>query len=185
MFILTKDVKTATSNLWNNRDVNTETLSYINRLEKDKKLWFIEVFNEIKNVMPLEIEEGFQYGIPSFYVNFKTYPKGYHVGENIPLPFLALAYQKHYLAVYFMPWMTELTSSHDFTTDYTARTGKKLNAGKVCLRFRRPDDLPMEWLKKVVTSVSAKEWIELYEKSVRVRDHKSRKTLSRDNHNNT
>ncbi len=184
MFILTKDVKTATSNLWNNKDMNKETLSYINRLENDKKLWFIEVFNEIKNVMPLEIEDGFQYGMPSFYVSFKTYPKGYHVGENIPLPFLALAYQKHYLAVYFMPWMTELTSSHDFTTDYTARTGKKLNAGKVCLRFRRPYDLPMEWLKKVVTSVSVKEWIELYEKSVRVRDHKSRKTLSRDNHNN-
>jgi hypothetical protein len=184
MFILTKDVKTATSNLWNNRDVNTETLSYINSLENDKKSWFIQVFSEIKKLMPLEIEEGFQYGMPSFYVSFKTYPKGYHVGENIPLPFIALAYQKHYLAVYFMPWMTELTLSHDFKTDYTIRTGKKLNAGKVCLRFRRPDDLPMEWLKKVVKSVSVKEWIERYEKSVRVRDRKSRKTSSQDNHSN-
>jgi hypothetical protein len=172
-------------NLWNNKSVNKETSNYITRLENDKKTWFLSVFNAVYKVMPPEIEEGFQYGMPSFYVSLKHYPQGYHVGKNVPLPFLAMAYQKHYLAIYFMPWMSEVSSTHDFKAEYKRITGKNLNAGKVCLRFRQKEDLPLEWLEKVLKSVSIKDWIELYEKSYQSRDRKSRKTSLQDNRSNT
>jgi len=147
---------------------------YVESLSEQRKLWFYEVLSILENVLPFPLELGMQYDMPSFYVSLDHYPKGYHVGKNVPLPYLSLASQKHYVSIYFMPWMAEGYDHESFQRRYEKQTGKKINAGKVCLRFKKVEDIPLDWLQQLVQSVDVDEWIQRYEKSLTL-NRKSRK----------
>ena len=154
--------------------MNKDISKYVESLPEQRKLWFYEVLSILEKVLPFPLELGMQYDMPSFYVSLDHYPKGYHVGKNVPLPYLSLASQKHYVSIYFMPWMVEGYDHESFQRDYEKQTGKKINAGKVCLRFKKVEDIPLDWLQQLVKSVDVDEWIQRYESSL-ILNRKSRK----------
>jgi hypothetical protein len=43
--------------------------------------------------------------------------------------------------------------------------GKKLDMGKCCVHFDLPEDLPLEAIGKLISSISSEKWIEMYEQS--------------------
>lgn len=148
---------------------------YLSSLIPERKQWLNTILEKVQQALPYPFELGMQYRMPSFYISRAYYPQGYHVGHEVPLPFFAIASQKQYVSIYFMPWMTAETNHAHLQDQYINLTGKKLNTGKVCFRFKKPEDIPLQWLTNLVQSVSADTWISLYEAS-RIKDRKSRKT---------
>jgi len=114
-----------------------------------------------KNLDPL-YEEGMQYGMIGYYVPHKTYPAGYHCDPKQPLPFAGLAAQKHHLSLYLFCVYGHPEHEKWFREAW-ASTGKKLDMGKSCIRFKKPEDLALDVTGEAIRRVSARKFIAFYE----------------------
>ena len=111
-----------------------------------------------------DFEEGMQYGMIGYYVPHRVYPAGYHCDPRQPLPFAGLASQKNYCSLYMMAVYGE---GEERFRQAWAQTGKKLDMGKCCVRFRQLDDLALEVIAETIRRVPAKTHIARYESVVR------------------
>lgn len=78
--------------------------------------------------------------------------------------YAALASQKRHMAVYLMNIYGNGETEVWFTEAYRA-SGKKLDMGKSCVRFKTLDDLPVELVGQATARTSAAEYIQIYEDS--------------------
>jgi len=115
----------------------------------------------LQNLDPV-FEEGIQYGMIGYYVPHRVYPAGYHCDPKQPLPFVSLASQKNYMSVYLGCVYSHPESARWFRAAW-AKTGKKLDLGKSCLRFKQLDDLALDVMGEVIRRTSARAFIEYYE----------------------
>ncbi|MBE2180679.1 MAG: DUF1801 domain-containing protein, partial [Chthoniobacterales bacterium] len=106
-------------------------------------------------------EEGMQYGMIGYYVPHRVYPPGYHCDPRQPLPFAGLASQKHHMSVY-LGCIYGPEREKAFRAAW-AKTGKKLDMGKACVRFRKIGDLALDVIGKFVRNVSVRGFIKEYE----------------------
>lgn len=106
-------------------------------------------------------QEGMGYGMMGWDVPFSIYPEGYHCNPKLPVPFLGLASQKNYIAVYHMGVYNDPALLKWFQDEY-AKTGWKLNMGKSCIRLRRMDQIPYELIGKLASKPSLKEYLHHY-----------------------
>lgn len=137
---------------------------YLNELPPDRKAAISAVREVILKNLPKGFEEMMQYGMISYAVPHSIYPPGYHCDPKQPLPFVALASQKNHMAVYMMNIYMDKETENWFVKSYKA-TGKKLDIGKSCIRFKKLDDLALEVIGQAVGRKSVKEYIALYEKN--------------------
>lgn len=140
---------------------------YLKSLPSEKKSAVIELRNVIKSNLPSGFEEGMGYGMLSFHVPHSKYPAGYHVDPNQPLPFISLASQKNYIALYHMGLYANPELLKWFVEEYPNYSKRKLDMGKSCIRFKKTDDIPYELIAKLASKMTAEEWIGLYESKVR------------------
>lgn len=134
---------------------------YLAELPEERRIALEKVRKVILKNLPKGYEEGMQYGMIGYYIPLKDYPVTYN---GSPLGIAALASQKHKMAVYLNTIYTDGEVSKWFRDEYKA-TGKKLDVGKSCVRFRKLEDLPLELIGKVIAMVSPKEYIARYEAS--------------------
>jgi hypothetical protein len=119
----------------------------------------------LKNLDPL-YEEGMQYGMIGYYVPHRVYPAGYHCDPKQPLPFVALASQKNYMAFYLGCLYGD--DEHDrWFLEAWARSGKKLDMGKSCLRFKKLEDLALDVIGASIRRVPALTFIQHYESVIK------------------
>jgi hypothetical protein len=111
------------------------------------------------------IAEGMQYGMIGYSVPHTVYPPGYHVDPKQPLPFAALASQKNHIALYLMTVYADGEEEQWFRQRW-AKSGKKLDMGKSCVRFKKADDLALDVLAEAIRRVSAKKHIAHYEAAI-------------------
>lgn len=123
-------------------------------------------------------EEGMQYGMIGYYVPHSLYPAGYHCDPKQPLPFACLASQKNHLALYLMCVYGEGESANWFR-DAWAKTGKKLDMGKSCVRFKRLDDLALDVVAEALRRMPAPKWIARYEATILSRSAPRKKTAAK------
>lgn len=109
--------------------------------------------------------EGMQYGMIGFYVPHSVYPAGYHCDPKQPLPFAGLASQKNYMSVYLMSVYGEGPHWMWFHQAWE-KTGKKLDMGKCCIRFKKIEDLALDVIGEAILRTPAKKYIEHYEKAI-------------------
>jgi hypothetical protein len=114
-----------------------------------------------KNLDPL-YEEGMQYGMIGFYVPHRVYPPGYHCDPKQPLPFACLASQKNYMSVYLGCVYGHPEHERWFRAAW-AKSGKKLDMGKSCIRFKQLDDLALDVIGESIRRVPARQYIAYYE----------------------
>lgn len=121
----------------------------------------------VKLNLPKGFEETMNYGMIGYVVPHALYPQGYHCDSKLPLPFMNIASQKNFIAFYHMGIfaMPELYSW--FMDEYTKLSSKKIDMGKSCIRFKKPEDIPFELLGELVSKVSVSEWISVYELAFR------------------
>jgi hypothetical protein len=104
------------------------------------------------------VEEGMQYGMIGYYVPHRIYPAGYHCDPRQPLPFAGLASQKNHMALYLMGVYGSPADEVWFRQAWL-QTGKKLDMGKMCIRFRKLEDVPLDVIGAAVARVSAQDYI--------------------------
>jgi hypothetical protein len=126
----------------------------------------------LANLDKTGFEEGMTYGMIGYYVPHRVYPAGYHCDPKQPLPFANLASQKNHMALYMMGLYVgggpNGASSPIATWFQEAwkKTGKKLDMGKACIRFKKTDDLALDVIGEAVRRMTAAKYIETYEKAL-------------------
>jgi len=114
----------------------------------------------LKNLDPV-FEEGMQYGMIGYFVPHRVYPPGYHCDPKQPLPFAGLASQKNHMSVY-LGCVYGPERERRFRAAW-AKTGKKLDMGKACVRFKKIEDLALEAIGDAIRQISASGFTKEYE----------------------
>lgn len=140
--------------------------AYLNSLPEERKKPMNELRKQIVKNLPKGFEEGMLYGMLGYYVPHSIYPAGYHVTPESPLPFINIASQKNFIAVYHMGLYADKKLLDWFTKEYAKQMKTKLDMGKSCIRFKKPDQIPFELIGALAGKMSVKDWIALYEKGI-------------------
>ena len=143
----------------------TKTKAADSSSEELKKKAFEELKKTIQKNLPKGFEAGVQFGMDAFFVPHSIYPDGYHCQPNVALPFINLAMQKNFIAVYHMGIYADPSLLNWFVKEYEKTATGKLDMGKSCIRFKKPNEIPFELMGKLAGKMTVKEWISLYEKN--------------------
>ncbi|MFN2500660.1 MAG: DUF1801 domain-containing protein [Pyrinomonadaceae bacterium] len=140
---------------------------YIAGLPADRKPAVSAIRDAINSNLPPGFKEIISYGMIGWVVPHELYPAGYRSDPKLPLPFISLASQKNHIALYHMglygggliDW---------FRTEWNkANTTHKLDIGKSCVRFKKPDDIPVDLLGRLASKMTPQQWIVAYESARR------------------
>jgi uncharacterized protein YdhG (YjbR/CyaY superfamily) len=133
----------------------TTVEEYLAALPDDRR----EAIDAVRAVILDRLPEGYQetvnWGMITYEVPLETFPNTYN---KQPLMFAALASQKNHMAVYLTGIYMSDEAREEFEAAYRA-TGKRLDVGKSCVRFRKLDDLPLELIGDTVASLSLEDFI--------------------------
>lgn len=140
-----------------------DALSYIENISDDKKEAFQELRNVILKNLPKGFEECMSYGMIGYVVPHKLYPSGYHCDPKLPLPFLSIAAQKNFIAIYHMGIYAKPELFKWFTEEFPKHSNAKLDMGKSCIRLKKPDQIPFKLIAELVKKMTPKDWVETYE----------------------
>lgn len=140
---------------------------YVAELPADRQAAMQELRKIIKKNIPKGFKEEMSYGLIGFVVPHALYPDGYHCDPKLPLPFLAIASQKNFIAVYHMGIYADPKLLKWFTTEFAKHSNLKLDMGKSCMRFKKPDQIPFKLIGELATKMTTKDWITLYENAFR------------------
>ncbi len=145
----------------------TDPEEYISSLPVERQQVMIALRKTIKKNLPKGFKEIMGYGMLSYVIPHSLYPDGYHCNPEDPLPFMALASQKNFIAVYHMGVYANPALLKWFTDEYKKCTTTKLDMGKSCVRFKKPDQIPFELIGKLAAKMTPQDWIKLYEKNLK------------------
>jgi uncharacterized protein YdhG (YjbR/CyaY superfamily) len=137
--------------------------AYVAELPADRKEPVTELRNTILKNLPKGFAEEMSYGMLGYVVPHSIYPAGYHCDPKLPLPFMALASQKNFIAFYHMGIYAMPELMDWFTTEYPKHSTAKLDMGKSCIRFKKPEHIPHKLIGQLVKKMSVKDWINCYE----------------------
>lgn len=140
---------------------------YIKKVPEDRMHAISLLRSKINENLPKGFQETMSYGMIGYVVPHSLYPKGYHCDPKLPLPFMNLASQKNYIAVYHSGVYASEKLHDWFITEFKKRTGKKPDMGKSCIRFKKMEDIPYELIGELAGKITPEEWIELYESRVK------------------
>ena len=132
---------------------------YLAELMPERREAISEVRKVILENLPEGYEETMQFGMIGYVIPLERYPETYN-GQA--LQYAALASQKNYMSIYLMNIYGDEHAERWFTERYRA-SGKKLDMGKSCVRFKSLEHLPIELIGEAVARTPVHEFIELYE----------------------
>ena len=134
---------------------------YISELPEERTSDIKAVRNLIIKNLPKGYVETMQYGMITYVIPIDRYPNTYN---GLPLGYISLASQKNYMALYLMNVYSNKEIESDFKDRYIA-SGKKLDMGKSCVRFKKLDDLPLDLIGETIAMTSVDDFIGVYEES--------------------
>ncbi|MEK7468749.1 MAG: DUF1801 domain-containing protein [Planctomycetota bacterium] len=137
--------------------------SYLASVPADRRAAIEAVRTVVNANLDKDYEEGIQYGMIGWYVPHRVYPAGYHCDPRQPLPFAGLAAQKNYSSLYLMCVYGDTEHAAWFRREW-AKTGKKLDMGKSCIRFQSAEDLALDVIGEAIRRVPAAKYIAAIEK---------------------
>ena len=136
---------------------------YLASLPADRRAVIEAVRKVILENLDKDYEEGMSYGAIGYYVPHRLYPAGYHCDPKLPLPFAGLGSQKNHMSLGMMCHYYTAAEDKWFRAAWL-KTGRKLDMGKCCVRFKRLEDVALEVVGEAIRRVPAKKFIEQYER---------------------
>ena len=121
---------------------------YLSELRDERRNAIGKVRQTILENLPQGYEEAMNWGMITYQVPLETCPDTYN-GQ--PLMYAALASQKNHMAVYLTGIYMSDEARSRFEAAYKA-TGKRLDVGKSCVRFRKLEDLPLQLIGESIAS---------------------------------
>jgi len=138
---------------------------YLEELPEDRKAAMVELRKVILKNLPKGFKEGMGYGMMGYVVPHSRYPSGYHCDPDQPLPFMGIASQKNFIALYHMGIYADPNLLKWFTGEFPNHSKQRLDMGKSCIRFKKPDQIPFKLIGELSSKLTPDAWIELYEKA--------------------
>lgn len=142
---------------------STSIEDYVSKLPEERQEVFKKLFDTINNNLPEGFEENINYGMIGWGVPLEKYPAGYHCTPGSPIPFISVASQKNFIAVYHMGIYAKPELLNWFTEEFPKHSKRKLDMGKSCIRFKKMDEIPFELIAELSKKMTVDEWISLYE----------------------
>jgi len=141
--------------------------NYLEKCPKDRQ----EAMKKLRNIIGENIPDGFEealsYGFPGWVVPHSIYPAGYHCKPLEPLPFVGMASQKHFIALYHMGIYAMPEILEWFVKEYPKYSKTKLDMGKSCIRWKKPEHIPFELIGKLAKKITVDDWIKTYDKHLK------------------
>ncbi|HZN38466.1 MAG TPA: DUF1801 domain-containing protein [Planctomycetota bacterium] len=139
----------------------TTVAEYLDSLPPDRRIAIAAVRKAIVDNLDPDYAEGMHYGMISYCVPHRLFPPGYHCNPKQPLPFAALASQKNHMSLHLMGVYTGGQEA-DWFREAWEKSGKKLDIGKCCVRFRSLDEVPLDVVGEAIRRMPAKRWVGVY-----------------------
>ena len=140
---------------------------YISKVPEDRKAAITKLRETVKSNLPKGFEEGIGYKMIAFYVPHSKYPSGYHCDPKLPLPFINIASQKNFVALYHSGVYADKNLLDWFVTEYPKHVKTKLDMGKSCIRFKKVENIPYELIGELCQKMTVDQWVALYEKNIK------------------
>lgn len=142
---------------------------YFDQLPEDRKDIMTELRNIIRKNIPKGFKEQMSYGMVGYVVPHSLYSEGYHCDPNLPLPFLSIASQKNFIAIYHMGIYADPKLLKWFMRAYTKEAKTRLDMGKSCIRFKKPEHVPLRLIGELASKMTPAEWITIYDRVIKSR----------------
>ncbi|MEM6673024.1 MAG: DUF1801 domain-containing protein [Planctomycetota bacterium] len=156
----------------------TTVKQYLAELPPERRKALEAVRRVLRARLDPRVKEGMQYGMIGYSVPHSVYPDGYHCNPDEPLPFLSLASQKNHMSLNLFCIYGNEAESQRFQDEWRA-TGKKLDMGKACVRFKKLEDVPLEVVGDTVARMDVDEFIEHYEATIKRPAKAARKKVTK------
>jgi len=141
--------------------------AYMAEIPDERQRAFSKLRSIIKKNLPKGFTETMGYGMLGWVVPHSKYPAGYHCNPKDPLPFMGIASQKNFIAIYHMGLYANPTLLKWFTAAHAKASPKKLDMGKSCIRYKNPDDIPFDLIGELSSKITPDDWIAIYEKNMK------------------
>lgn len=141
--------------------------NYINSIPEERKESLLKILTLLEIHLPNGFEAQTQYSMPSYVVPHSLFPDGYHCNPKEPLPFISVASQKNFIALYHMGLYANPELYQWFVAEYPKHSKYKLDMGKSCIRFKKIDDIPYDLLEMLFKKMTPQDWIQLYTENIR------------------
>lgn len=138
---------------------------YLSTLPEEKRIAVEKLCAVFKKNLPKGFEESICYGMIGYVVPHSIYPKGYHCKPSQALPFINIAAQKNFIAIYHMGIYANPQLLQWFINEYPKYTTEKLDMGKSCIRFKNPQTIPFKLFEALAKKITVPEWIACYEQN--------------------
>lgn len=134
---------------------------YLASLPEDRRAAIEAVREVILANLDKDYEESMLWGMIGYAVPHRVFPSGYHCDPSKPLMMAALASQNNNLTIYLMSVYSGKAEREWFQKAW-AGTGKKLNMGGCCIRFKRLEDAALDVIGEAIRRTPAKPYVENY-----------------------
>lgn len=141
----------------------TSVEDYISQIPEERQGVFKKLFDTITENLPEGFNKGVSYGMVGWDVPLEAFPAGYHCTPESPLPFMGLASQKNFIALYHMGIYAKPELLDWFVAEFPKHSKRKLDMGKSCIRFKKIDEIPFELIAELSKKMNVEEWINIYE----------------------
>ncbi|MFN8318840.1 MAG: DUF1801 domain-containing protein [Saprospiraceae bacterium] len=145
----------------------TTVAAYLDELPEDRKAPMNQLHKVIKKNLPKGFKDSMSYGMITYVVPHTIYPAGYHCDPKQELPFMSIASQKQFVAVYHMGIYADTGLLDWFTEAYAALGIGKLDMGKSCIRFKNTAKIPYDLIGELAAKLTPQQWIAMYEKNLK------------------
>ena len=140
---------------------------YTNSLASDRKTTITQLINVIEQNIPKGFEKVMNYGMPSFVIPHTIYPNGYHCDTTLPLPFIGVSNQKSSISLHHMGLYADPELLNWFKSEYPKHSNTILDMGKSCIRFKKFNEIPYEFIGILSNKMTVKNWIDIYEQNIK------------------
>jgi len=139
----------------------------LNEIPDDRRDGIVALRRTILDTIPKGFEEVMSYGMIGDVVPHSLFPAGYHCNPKLPLPFINLASQKHFIGFYHMGIYAMPELLDWFVSEYPKHSKRKLDMGKSYVRLKDFHNLSLELIAQLVRKMSVDEWIAQYQPNIR------------------
>ena len=134
---------------------------YLAELPEDRRRALSAVRDVVLRHLPEGYRETMAFGMIGYGIPLERYPNTYN---RQPLAFAGLAAQKNYNAFYLTCVYQDPELERELREGFMA-AGKKLDMGKSCIRFKKPDDLALDAIGRIIAATPPERFIAQYEKA--------------------
>ena len=148
--------------------VNANTVEeYFQAIPEERQPYMKKLHQTIVDNLPDGFQVGMSYGMVGYVVPHSLYPAGYHCDPKLPLPFMSIASQKNFIALYHMGIYANPELLQWFQEEYPKHVKTKLDMGKSCIRFKKPEVIPYDLIGELCRQMDPQKWIDIYESVIK------------------